>query len=107
MSECNCYHGMDCSKIKVCAAEGMVESAVEELEAQLDAVRDPAERIKQWCEAYPLDIFPEPDFKLARKGLESVGITMDAVSASCMRRVVDGISKYADQLIKALESKPG
>ena len=116
MSECNCYHGMDCSKITVCAAEGMVENAVEELEAQLDsvleenrllkgqldAVRDPAERIKQWCEAYPLDIFPEPDFKLARKGLESVGITMDAVSASCMRRVVDGISKYADQLQQAL-----
>ena len=36
MSECNCYHGMDCNKITVCAAENMVENATEELQAQLD-----------------------------------------------------------------------
>jgi len=78
---------------------------IKELEAQLEKVEEPALRIIQWCEAYPLDIFPEPDFKLARKGLESVGITMDAVSASCMRRVIDGISGYAKQLQAILENK--
>jgi len=69
----------------------------------LEKVRDTAHRISQWCDAYPLDIFPEPDFKLARKGLKSVGITMDAVSASNMRHVLKGITGYAKELESALK----
>jgi len=33
MSECGCYHGLDCTKISVCSHE----TAIEELEAQLSA----------------------------------------------------------------------
>jgi len=54
------------------------------------------ERIKQWCEAYPLSIFPEPDWDKVRQGLESVGITVDSVSASNMRHVVTGIKNLID-----------
>lgn len=53
-------------------------------------------RVKQWCDAYPLDIFPEPDFKRARELLEAGGLTLDAVSASAMRHVVSGIGKIID-----------
>ena len=46
------------------------------------------EWVEQWAEAYPLDLFPEPDLKKARAALESVGLTLDAVSASSMRHVI-------------------
>jgi hypothetical protein len=72
-------------------------------ESALAEVVEPAGRIRDWCGAYPLDVFPEPDFKLARKGLKSVGITMDQVSASNMRHVLNGITEYSDQLQAILE----
>jgi hypothetical protein len=53
------------------------------------------ERIVQWADAYPLDIFPEPDFKRVRELLAAGGITVDAVSASCMRRVIEGVGNIA------------
>lgn len=58
-------------------------------------------RIVQWSEAYPVDVFPEPDFKKARELLEAGGITLDAVSASCMRHVVDGVGGIARAAIRS------
>lgn len=52
-------------------------------------------KIKQWADAYPLDIFPEPDMKKAHALLQAGGITLDAVSASCMRHVIASVSKIA------------
>ena len=46
------------------------------------------ERLRRWCEAYPLDIFPEPDFAKARELLEAGGMTLDAISASNFRHVL-------------------
>lgn len=53
------------------------------------------QRIVQWSEAYPLDIFPIPDLKQAAELLKAGGITLDAVSAHCMRHVVEGVGKIA------------
>ena len=50
-------------------------------------------RIEQWCDAYPVDIFPEPDWKRVRALLEAGGMTLDSVSASNMRHVLKGIRK--------------
>ena len=57
-------------------------------------------RIVQWSEAYPLAVFPEPDFKRARELLEAGGMTIDAVSASCMRHVVEGVGKIAREALE-------
>jgi hypothetical protein len=51
------------------------------------------DEVLNWCEAYPLDIFPEPDFKKAAKVLKENGMTLDAISASNMRHVLDGIKR--------------
>ena len=59
---------------------------IERLDHALDLVL-------QWVEAYPLDVFPEPDWKQVRALLEAGGITLDSVSAGAMRRVVDGIQR--------------
>jgi len=63
---------------------------IERLQAKLD-------RIGGWCKAYPLDVFPEPDFALARQLLEAGGISLDAVSASNMRHVVEGIARIINE----------
>ena len=64
-------------------------------EAQYERMQEALERIVQWSEAYPLDIFPEPDLAKARQLLEAGGITLDAVTAHCMRHVIDGVGKIA------------
>jgi hypothetical protein len=53
------------------------------------------EAISAWGDAYPLIVFPEPDFKKVRELLEAGGITLDCVSASNMRHVVEGVAKIA------------
>ena len=54
---------------------------------------DKLDKILQWCKAYPLSVFPEPDFAKARALLEAGGMTLDAISASNMRHVLQGIEK--------------
>jgi hypothetical protein len=62
--------------------------------------RDALERIVQWSEAYPVDIFPEPDFKKTAELLKAGGITLAAVASSCMRRVVEGVGKIAREALE-------
>src|SRR6187401_785178 len=71
----------------------MTEEEEEELDAEVDALREKLHQIKMWCEAYPLDIFPEPDLKQARALLEAGGMTLDSISASNMRHVLNGVRK--------------
>lgn len=65
----------------------------------IDHLEEALQRIVQWSEAYPLDIFPEPDWKKARALLEAGGITLDSVSAHCMRHVVEGVGKIAREAL--------
>lgn len=66
---------------------------------RIDELTEALFRIQQWSEAYPLDIFPEPDLKKARALLEAGGITLDAVSAHCMRHCVEGVGKIAKEAL--------
>jgi hypothetical protein len=50
-------------------------------------------RIEAWCDAYPVKVFREPDWKKAADLLKSGGMTLDAISASNMRHVLDGIRR--------------
>jgi hypothetical protein len=56
--------------------------------------------IVSWSEAYPLTVFPEPDFIKARELLEAGGMTLDAISASSMRHVVEGVGKIAKEALQ-------
>lgn len=59
--------------------------------SELEELQDKIHRIKTWINAYPLDVFPEPDFKKAHEILQQHGMTLDAISASNMRHVLNGI----------------
>ena len=67
----------------------------DEQRARIEILETALEGLVQWSEAYPLDLFPEPNWKRAQTALEAAGITMDAVSASCMRHVVEGVGRIA------------
>jgi hypothetical protein len=72
------------------------EDRIEQLEAALY-------RIKQWADAYPLEVFPEPDMDLAATALKTFNITLDAVSASAMRHVIEGAGTIAREALKGSE----
>jgi len=59
------------------------------------------EHIRGWAEAYPLSIFPEPDFGKAHKVLTENGMTLDAISASNMRHVITQVKEMIDAAIRA------
>jgi hypothetical protein len=65
-----------------------------------ERLEDALQRLVQWSEAYPLDLFPEPNWKRAQQALEAAGITLDAVSASCMRHVVEGVGRIAREALE-------
>ncbi len=65
------------------------------------------EEIIQWSEAYPLDVFPEPDFGKAQKLLKDGGMTLDGISASNMRHVITEVAKIAKAALpEHLKAKP-
>ena len=69
------------------------EPLYDKLKKHIESQEDVLHEINSWCSAYPLKIFPEPDFKKAHEVLKANGMTIDAISASNMRHVLDGIKK--------------
>ena len=71
----------------------------EALQRQVEGLREALGAIVGWSEAYPLDVFPEPNFKKAHQLLKAGGMTLDAISASSMRHVVEGVGKIAKEAL--------
>lgn len=69
----------------------LADAQAQEIERLTEALG----RIVEWSEAYPLDVFQEPDFEKVRSVLEASGMTLDAVSASNMRHVLKGAGAIA------------
>jgi hypothetical protein len=67
--------------------------------AEIERLRGALREIDEWAEAYPLSVFPEPDFAMANSALQSVGMTMDAISASNMRHVLVGVKKIVSAVL--------
>ena len=60
-------------------------------------------RIVQWADAYPTDIFHEPDAaecKRAHELLKANGMTIDAFSASMGRHCLKGVGDIAREALK-------
>lgn len=99
------------------AAATMREAAAEidRLRAALKAANDQAarferewylrgdvlERLHSWANAYPVRVFPEPDFGRAQELLQAGGMSLDAISASNMRHVLDGVRELVAEGLKA------
>lgn len=76
-----------------------VEQMTTAQQDRIDELEEALHKIAQWSDAYPLSVFPEPDWKKVRDLLEAGGITLDSVSASNMRHVVEGVGKIAKEAL--------
>ncbi len=69
------------------------------LEQRVERLEEALESIVQWFDAYPLDIFPKPDFEKAHELLKAGGMIFAAISASNMRHVVEGVGEIAKEAL--------
>jgi hypothetical protein len=83
--------------------QGVAEER-ERSEELIDRYTTALHEIVQWADAYPLKVFPEPDFAVCAAALKEVGQTLDAVSASNMRHVVEGVGRIARTAIRSGEA---
>jgi hypothetical protein len=78
----------------------------EEDEHRVEIYEEALYKIVHSADAYPLDVFPEPDFDRARGLLEAGGITLDAVYADAMRRATVGAGAIArEALVRGLKTR--
>lgn len=112
-----CVHGGNCAepppeycpqcvnrdKATISTLDNIVKDLTEQcryFHGQLADIEGVILKIKNWADAYPLTVFPEPDFKVVRATLAEKGITLDAVSASNMRHVINGVKAIIDKAHK-------
>lgn len=86
---------------RICFAKAEAALAAQEylLQDRLDDATDRLQRIVQWCDAYPVDIFTpnrEDANELAAKILAPHGISLSAMHAEWARHILGGIRKIAD-----------
>lgn len=86
------------------AAQGFAD-LIASLRRDLDEALEALTQIEQWAEAYPLTVFPEPDFVKVRELLEAGGITLDSVSASNMRHVLKGVAGIVGPVLRSLSGQ--
>jgi hypothetical protein len=67
----------------------------DEVDTRIGVLEDALTRILNWADAYPLDVFPEPDFQAVQAALQKAGISLAQVSASNMRHVIQGVGDIA------------
>jgi len=101
-----------CSKLS--AERDEWKSAHDNLAMQLSCANDDLEiavtalvKVDNWAKAYPLDVFPEPDWQKAKKLLGSN--LLSCISASNMRHVIKGVKDIVTNALAAIEKvgKPG
>lgn len=87
--------------------ELILSTAREEIQAEREGVESRADdlvlslqRIREWCDAYPVDIFAEPtaeEVKVGVDALQSTGvISSDRLHASWARHILKGVRGYTD-----------
>jgi len=88
------------------AAESALNAALaenEQLEIENARYEKALVEINNWAQAYPLDIFPEPDFAVVNEVLKAAGISLSCVSASNMRHVITRVEKITESALKGGE----
>ena len=72
---------------------------IDKLCSEVGRLNDVIGLLRNWVKAYPLDMFPEPDLKLARKLLEDGGVNYSALNVYSMRHVINGVGKIIDEAL--------
>jgi hypothetical protein len=65
---------------------------------------DALEKLQNWADSYPLDVFPEvlrQDWLRANEVLAQAGLSMSRMNASNMRHVINGVRETVAEGLKA------
>ena len=81
----------------VCEKARIVTRELIHLQAENAKLKDKIDQVLAWWKAYPLAVFPEPDFKKAAKVPKDNGMTIDSISASNMRHVLKGVQRILQE----------
>ena len=73
---------------------------IEQQAERIEVLEAGLTKIDNWAKAYPLKVFPEPDFKKIAQVLKTAGISLDAITASNMRHVINGVKNIVEQALK-------
>lgn len=72
--------------------------------ALMDALEEFENRLSQWAQAYPTDIFKVPDWNKAHEVLTANGMTLDGISAANMRHVAIKLDELFNPVRAALST---
>lgn len=72
-----------------------IASELTEAADRIDALEAALNAIVHWANAYPIEVFREPDFAVAQNALEGTSVTLDAMHASWARHITSGIGDIA------------
>ena len=64
---------------------------------QLEHKQDKLDQIETWTRAYPLQIFPKPDYKKANEVLQKAGLSLGQITGGAMRHVLKGIIEIIEK----------
>lgn len=84
-----------------------IAAELAEARKQVETYGDALEELKQWADAYPTKVFPEPDLARASAILSRGGMSLDVISASNMRHVLTRVAQIARAALAALPAPPG
>jgi len=105
-----CLQSSPCDAIQLCDEVELRHLAIlklagetEELSVKNDRLREALQKIIDWADAYPVDVFPEPDLEYVARALKQAAestdthgpISLDCVSASNMRHCLKGAKRIA------------
>lgn len=79
---------------------------LEARDARIFALRNTLLHLVSWSEAYPKDIFPEMSEEYSTKAHEILaanGMSINRISASAMRHVIEGVGRIAREALDADE----
>ncbi|MBE0574194.1 hypothetical protein IH575_04805 [Candidatus Dojkabacteria bacterium] len=98
--ECSTRHGCVLSSGWSTPTQWNKRPIEDQLRAENERLREALGLIQNWTKAYPLEMFPIPDFKLARKLLEDGGVSYDGLNVYSMRHVINGVSKIVNDALE-------
>lgn len=76
---------------------------LEQAEERIDALEEALWRVRQWCDAYPEDIFTPPTKEETRKAVAAIRKAIgnagsDRMHASWARHILTGLREYTNVL---------
>jgi hypothetical protein len=70
---------------------------------KIDIMHEALQQILNWALAYPVAMFPEPDWKKCAELLRAGGIELAWVSGSNMRHCLEGVGSIAKAALESVQ----